>query len=635
MCGIVGKVSAVAARPVVPEVIKAMAATIAHRGPDDEGFFFEPTVGLGMRRLSVIDVAGGHQPIANEDETVWVVCNGEIYNFHELRERLTARGHRFKTKSDVEVIVHLYEDRGAEALADLRGMFALAIWDVPRQRLFLARDRVGKKPLCYAHTPNGLVFGSEIKALLKDPEIIREVDVDGLDLYLSFQFVPAPRTMFRGISKLPPGHYLVWERGAVTVHCYWRIPEGTCTLSSGEAEERFLELLTESVRLRLVSDVPIGAFLSGGLDSAVVVGLMSKLLAEPVRTFTIGFEEAAYNELPLARVAADGFKTSHREYVVRPNVIELLPKLVWHYDEPLADKSAIPTYYLCREAARDVKVVLSGDGGDELLAGYPKYRAAAQSYAHGKFSQFLERRWGSQTLRSLWGGNDSALRHQIRRKFFRTLFPASGSVYYSEFFDGQMKRRLLNPSVRARISDHGIRQVTEVWENARRVSPSVLDAMLRVDAAWYLPGDLLPKMDIASMAHGLEVRSPFLDHTLVEFAFSLPSSYKVAGGETKRLLKRAAGSFVAHAILTRGKMGFSLPLKEWFRNELKDLVYRVLLESGSAIDAYFDRGTIERLIRGHVSGRENHAFRLWALMLFVLWHHRFIEAREDILDAVA
>lgn len=630
MCGIAGKVNRTPERPVDPELIRAMTRAIAHRGPDDEGFYVSGRVGLGMRRLSIIDLAGGHQPIANEDGSIRIVFNGEIYNYREIRKTLEAKGHRFATRSDTEVIVHLYEEKGVEALHDLRGMFAFALWDAPRERLFLARDRVGKKPLCYAPIGGGLAFGSEIKALLVDPSIQREVDPEALDLYLSFQFVPAPRTMFQGIFKLPPGHYLLWERGEATVTPYWRPPDGTSDLSMDEAQDRLLALLTEAVDLRLVSDVPIGAFLSGGLDSATVVGLMSRLRSEPVRTFSIGFAEDAYNELPFARQAADAFKTMHREFTVRPNVVEILPQLVRQYDEPFADKSAIPTFYLCREAAKDVKVALSGDGGDEAFAGYSKYAVAERSYLRERLTGWAEDRWGPRLLRALWTGEGGRLAHAARRKLFRALCPVAPSLYYTEFFDGRMKRAILNPEMYARLGRTGLDQLLALWEDARGRSSSALDQMLRIDFAWYLPGDLLVKMDLASMAHGLEVRSPLLDHRLLEFAFSLPPCYKVAGSETKLLLKRAAARFVPEDIVARRKMGFGLPLKEWFRGELRDVVRGVLLRPGAAANRWFHRPGVERLVDAHLSGRENHAFRLWALIVFHLWHQRFIEGEERL-----
>ncbi len=630
MCGIAGKVNRASDRSVDPELIRAMTRAIAHRGPDDEGFYVSGRIGLGMRRLSIIDLAGGHQPIANEDGSIWIVFNGEIYNYREIRKTLEAKGHRFATQSDTEVIVHLYEEKGVEALHDLRGMFAFALWDAPRERLFLARDRVGKKPLCYAPIDGGLAFGSEIKALLVDPAIHREVDPEALDLYLSFQFVPAPRTMFQGIFKLPPGHYLLWEGREATVTPYWRPPDGTSDLSLDEAQDRLLALLTEAVDLRLVSDVPIGAFLSGGLDSATVVGLMSRLRSEPVRTFSIGFAEDAYNELPFARRAADAFKTMHREFIVRPNVVEILPQLVRQYDEPFADKSAIPTFYLCREAAKEVKVALSGDGGDEAFAGYSKYAAAERSYLRERLTGWAADRWGPQLLRALWTGEGGRLAHAARRKLFRALCPAAPSLYYTEFFDGCGKRGILSRDTVSRVGRAGLDQLLALWEGARGRSSSALDQMLRIDFAWYLPGDLLVKMDLASMAHGLEVRSPFLDHRLLEFAFSLPPCYKVAGSETKLLLKRAAARFVPEDIVARRKMGFGLPLKEWFRGELRDVVRGVLLRPDAAANRWFHRPGVERLVDAHLSGRENHAFRLWALIVFHLWHQRFIEGEERL-----
>lgn len=617
---------------MAPDLIRAMTRAIVHRGPDDEGFYFSENVGLGMRRLSIIDLAGGHQPVSNEDQTIWVVFNGEIYNFQEIRSRLEKKGHRFATKSDTEVIVHLYEEKGVEALQELGGMFAFALWDVPRKRLFLARDRVGKKPLCYASVEGGLLFGSEIKSLLVDPSIRREVDLEGLDLYLSFQFIPSPRTLFRGIFKLPPGHYLIWERGEVTVAPYWQISCEKTDLSLEDAQRRLLDILIESVRLRLVSDVPIGAFLSGGVDSATIVGLMSRLLAEPVKTFSIGFKEDAYNELPFARQAAEVFKTDHHEYFIRPDVMEILPKLVWHYDEPFADKSAIPTFYLCREAAQEVKVALSGDGGDEAFGGYSKYAAAERSYLSGKISDWFEERWGMRLLQALWKGEGSRLGHMARRKLFRTFLPAASSLYYTEFFDGFMKRDLLKKDIQKQLRHEGLNQLLFLWEDARKRSTSILDQMLRIDLAWYLPGDLLVKMDIASMAYGLEVRSPFLDHKLLEFAFSLPLCYKVSGGEHKLLLKRVAASFVPGGLLARKKMGFGLPLKEWLRRDLQGLVRGVLLGSNSSTERFFNRAAVERLIIGHLSGKENHTFRLWALILFNLWHQRFIEGEENLKE---
>jgi asparagine synthase (glutamine-hydrolysing) len=629
MCGIAAVVDFGGAVPDEARLLH-MCDAIRHRGPDDGGVVRFPRsagvprgagAALGSRRLSIIDVAGGHQPIANEDETVWTVLNGEIYNFPELRKRLEAKGHRFATRSDTEVIVHLYEEHGEDFVAALDGMFALALWDEPRQKLVLARDRFGKKPLLYADAGDRLSAASEFSALLVDPAVSTDLDRDALDCYLAYMSIPAPLTIYRGIRKLPPAHLLVRDRQGLRVRRYWSLSY-TPKRAIGEAaaREELMSLLTDAVRKRLLSDVPLGAFLSGGIDSSAVVAVMARLMDRPVKTFSIGFDETAFNELPHARVVANAFQCDHREFVVRPDAVEVLPTLVRHFGEPFADSSAIPTYYLAQLTREHVTVALNGDGGDEAFAGYRWHLANR-----------MAERWQRvpAPLRGLVRGAFQRLpvpadRHHWRARMARFVGAAERSRAdryraWVGVFSPDLERELRGGSGDA--AARSVATIESLFGGVSSLDP--VDAMLAVDTAFYLPTDLLVKMDIMTMASSLEGRSPFLDHHLVEFVASLPSDLKLRGGTSKYLLKRAFRGTLPPSILRRGKRGFAVPIGRWLRGELRDFLRDHLLSRRFAEEGLFDPVSVRRLVDEHQSARADHSHHLWVLLMFELWRREF------------
>jgi len=635
MCGIAGIVDS---RGRVPELgcLEAMSRALQHRGPDGGGIYrFPPdpsadrsgrtAVGLVHRRLSVIDLEGGHQPMANEDGTVWVVFNGEIYNFLELRVELETRGHRFQTRSDTEVLVHAYEEYGAALVEKLRGMFAFALWDQRRERLLLARDRVGKKPLLYAIINGRLGFASEFRALLASGLIPREVDWEAIRLYLAWMCIPAPRTAFRHIKKLPPAHYLVFENGQAKVICYWKLAyTPKWTFSEAETEERLMEHLTEAVRVRLESDVPLGVFLSGGIDSSAVVGLMSQQTTDPIRTFSMGFEETGYNELPHAREVASHFATDHQEFVVKPRAIEVLPTLVERFGEPFADSSAIPTYYLAKLARQHVTVVLNGDGGDEVFAGYKRHLGAVFA---GRLQRWL-RPGGMAAVQGLigslpvWGGRHS--RWASMQRFIKAVHLPSHERYrrWTGFFSDPLQKELWNAVNLHRVEETASAAVERLFAKGSGLDP--LDSMLMVDTMFYLPSDLLVKMDIATMAHGLEARSPLLDHHLMEFVARLPASMKVKGFRLKAIFKQTLNGLLEPHVLRRPKRGFVVPLAIWFRGDLKEFLADHLLGPSSVSGELFHRSTVARLVDSHLQSREDYSHHLWILLMLELWYRRFI-----------
>ena len=623
MCGIAGKVHTDRARHVEPALLRRMTAAIAHRGPDDDQAYLEGRVGLGIRRLSIIDLAGGRQPISNEDRSVWIVFNGEIYNYRRLRDEVLAAGHTLRTRSDTEVIVHLYEELGPACLTLLRGMFAIALWDAPRERLLLARDRLGKKPLLYASLPEGLTFASEFGALLQDAAIPREIDLAALDAFLRCQAVPSPRTIYRAIRKLPPGHLLTWEKGETRVERYWSLrfsPKTQAPLP--EIRERVRELLDESVRLRLESDVPVGVLLSGGIDSTAVAALMARHLDRPVQTFSVGFEEAGYSELPVARRMAERIGAQHHEAVVRLDVAEILPVLARHYGEPFADKSAVPTYAVTKMAGQALKVALSGDGGDEAFAGYQRYLATPLfGWKQGAAGR---RRLGEECLRRALSLASGPAAGRFFRHCAEAIAPPARSVLFPEFFPGYRLAALYREEVG--------RQVATAWEEEilgrwRALSPALddLDAALALDYGLYLPETLLVKMDIASMANSLEVRSPFLDHVLLEYAATIPGGLKVAGGVGKALLRESVRDLLPPEILGGPKRGFSAPVAAWLRGPLKGYAEALLLRGARGLPEFFRPAAVRSLWEAHQSGRENHAMRLWALLVFEVWFRLWMD----------
>jgi asparagine synthase (glutamine-hydrolysing) len=633
MCGIGGKLYFDPARPVEREVLARMNAVQAHRGPDDSGIYCQGAVGLAHRRLSIIDLSpAGHQPMANEDGTVWIVFNGEIYNFQALRPRLAGRGHRFRSQTDTEVILHLYEEHGVDCLQFLRGMFAFAIWDGPRHQLFLARDRLGKKPLCYHQDAEALRFASEAKAILQDPAVEARPDPVGISHYLTYGYVPSPGSAFQGMRKLPPAHYLLSREGKVEVVRYWRLRRDR-KLHRPEAEwcREILARLEEAVRLRLISDVPLGAFLSGGIDSSAVVAMMSRISSGPVKTFSIGFDEPEYDELRYARQVAERFGTEHHELVVRPDATAILPKLAWHYDEPFGDSSAVPTYYVAQMTRQYVTVALNGDAGDEDFGGYDRYVAnlLAASFDRWPGAGLLRR-----AIRSglhLWpqSGRRTSLLYRGRR-FLDGLTEQPERRYARWFchFYGDRKDELCSPEFRAAWGEDAL----EVLLTAYRESdaPDLLDATLGVDAALYLPDDLLVKVDIASMAHSLEARSPFLDHEFMEFAATIPSDLKVRGRVKKYILKRALSGLLPDEILHRPKMGFGVPIDHWFRHELRDLTYDTLLGPRCLARGYFRPETLHRLLDEHTRGTANWHYLLWTLLMLELWHQTYVDGDGEL-----
>lgn len=619
MCGIAGQIN-IDGRPADRRTLEAMGRALRHRGPDDHGIHAEGSVGLVHQRLSILDLSqAGHQPMTNEDGSLWIVFNGEIYNFQELRQELK-ENHIFRSQTDTEVILHLYEELGLNCVSRLRGMFAFAIWDRPRRRLLLARDRIGKKPLFYSVNGRGIAFASEIKALLADGAS-REVDPLAVHHYLTFQYVPAPLTIFRDVKKLKPGHLLVYEEGKATESAYWSLHyEPKTTLEEPECLDQFRALLEESVRLRMISDVPLGAFLSGGVDSSAVVAIMSRLSSAPVRTFSIGFKEAAYNELDYARQVAQRFRTNHHEFIVEPSAIDILSTLVRVYDEPFADSSAIPTYYVSQLSRQFVTVVLNGDGGDELLAGYGRYALTP--------TDRLAAHWLSGTARNLLGevvAGLSAGFGRVRNRLERALAPFS-RVYLSRicYFSPSDKQALYNPEFFQLVRSEDSYDLLLRWFETAQAS-NLLDQLLAVDSGSYLPDDLLVKVDRATMAHSLEGRSPFLDHRLLEFAATLPIDLKIRRGTSKYLLKQAMRGVLPDAVLNRPKMGFGVPIDQWFRGPCRDFLRDTLLSARARSRGYFLPRAIEKIVEAHRRQETNFGYRLYALLMLELWHREYAD----------
>jgi asparagine synthase (glutamine-hydrolysing) len=608
MCGIAGWMGAAPGNGA-PSALERMCNAIRHRGPDEDGYFLAPEIALGMRRLSIIDVVGGRQPVANEDESVFAVFNGEIYNYRELRRQLRLRGHDLTSRGDSETIVHLYEDEGEGLVHQLRGMFALAIWDSRRHRLLLARDRLGIKPLYYWSAPERIVFASELRAFLALPDFPRTLDRRAVGQYLTFGYVPDPQSVFQGVRKLPPGHVLTRDRdGQISLTCYWspvRIQQQA--IEEGEAIEELQRLLNDSIACHLESDVPLGAFLSGGMDSSAVVGLMSRLVDQPVRTFSIGFGEAEFNEAPHAAEVAKALGTEHTELIVRPDVDALVEGVVRSFDEPFGDSSALPTYLVARLARQQVTVALSGDGGDELFAGYTRYRELL----------------GRTELRP------AALR-AIIRAVARTLPHATlGRNRLLDLGRTRWGRYAATIATPAGIDDGGVAlpdidddlgeldALIERWTRDTAGRDFVTQMML-VDLQSYLPGDILTKVDRMSMAVSLEARVPLLDHTIVEFALSLPRHLTMHDGESKWLLRRAVSGVVPQSVFERPKQGFAVPLRHWFRRELR---YRVeaLLRDDSPIYDFADLAAVRRIAAEHQSARRDHSLLIWRLLVLDLW----------------
>jgi asparagine synthase (glutamine-hydrolysing) len=634
MCGITGAVWTRAELAIEPSTVARMAQQIAHRGPDDVGTFqaplgvgprgLQPGVALGFRRLSIIDLAGGHQPMSNEDGSVWVVFNGEIYNYLELRRRLEGNGHRFATRSDTESIVHLYEDLERECFQHFNGMFAIGIWDQHRGQLVLARDRLGQKPLYYARHEGRLLFGSELKCFAEVPGVLSEIDPDAIDAYLTYQYIPHPRTIWRGVYKLPPGHLLVYRDDQIRIQRYWQIDFQTeRRIGSEQAIAELQPLLTDAVGKRLVADVPVGAFLSGGVDSSLIVALAQAQRSDPIRTFSIGFSVADYDETHYAAQVAEYLGTKHQRFEVRPDAVSVLDRLVWHFDEPFGDSSAIPTWYLSELTRGEVKVALSGDGGDELFAGYDRYRALWLSRWLDRLGP-LQRLAAAQWIQRL---PESATRKSLLRRGKRFceaigLPPERRYMFWLQIFNERRRGELYRTEFVERLSgEDPFEFIHQAWQAVG--SRDLVTRASLTDLQTYLPCDLCTKVDITSMAHGLEVRQPFLDYRVAEFAAGLPIDLKFRRGVGKRLLRAAFGPQLPKAIWDRAKMGFGVPLAKWFRQELRELVADTLLASDARSYQYFRPEAVRRLVEEHQSGRLDHSYRLWNLLVLELWLRRW------------
>jgi asparagine synthase (glutamine-hydrolysing) len=624
MCGIAGLLE-LGDGEIDDGLIQKMCNVITHRGPDDQGYFTEDRVALGMRRLSIIDLDAGHQPIYNEDKSVVVVFNGEIYNYREIRKSLEGASHRFRSQTDTEVIVHLYEEHGDQCIDYLRGMFAFALWDRNKRRLLLARDRVGQKPLYYTESKGRLYFGSEIKQLLISDTVGRDLSYESLNTYLSVGYVPGPQTFFKNIWSLMPGHYMKVENGVCTVHKYWDIDynEKLVTLSEADIIERLRELIIEAVKLRLVSDVPLGAFLSGGIDSSTVVGIMSRISNSPVKTFSVSFPSERFDESLYARQAAKHFQTDHYEYAMGDISTGFLEQLVWHYGEPVGDASCIPLFLLSRLARQHVTVALSGEGADEFFAGYHQYplERLAQYY------DLLPKRAQHIIYKSL-------KRLPLPYRFSRSLHGfwaakqdrSHRSVCWMSVFNEEEKKQLFNPTV-GLGSDDPYTVFSAYWQNA--TAGNHLEKALYVDEKVYLPDDLLMKVDKMSMANSLEARSPFLDHELIEFVSKIPARLKLKGNTGKYVLKQAMKEIVPEEIILRRKHGFNVPIQAWLMGCLEEYALDILNESKLREQGILRPEYVHSLWTSMKKGAYNVDRRIWLLLMFEIWYGLFIERKMD------
>ncbi len=634
MCGICGKLELRGNERVPPSLVRAMAETIRHRGPDDEGYYVSGPVGLGFRRLSIIDLHTGHQPLSNEDKTVWIVFNGEIYNYQELRTYLLSKGHTFRTQTDTEVIVHLYEELGPACLEKLRGMFGFAIWDEKARTLLLARDRVGIKPLYYQLTEDSLIFASELKAILTDPSVVREIAPEMIDRFLTFLYVPGDETLLRGVRKLPPGHYLMVKDGQATVGQYWdlQFAEPYRKLSTQEAEAELLSLLSDTVSLHMIADVPVGVLLSGGVDSTGVLSLAVNHTDKTISTFTVGFAgEGFADERPYARLAAERFATRHHEMTISArDFASFLPQYVWHMEEPVCEPPAIALYYVSQLARKHVTVLLSGEGGDEAFAGYNNYRNLV----------WLERlKRGGPAMNSALAGGMSLANSMLGSDRLAKYVPLMGETFPDYYYS-----RTANPY---RTTGNGLGSVYSAdfrneIDRGRSVQPvrilqnhmrgrDTLNTMLYIDTKTWLPDDLLIKADKMTMANSLELRVPLLDHQVLEFAASLPPSLKLNGTNTKYILKRALGRNIPSAIRNRKKTGFPVPYESWLRTELRDMAWDILTDAKTINRGYFCRDAVVRLLQANQTGR-NYSKEIFSLLSLELWQRIFLEKESVVLQ---
>ena len=627
MCGITGFVRN-DGKPVDEALLARMNEAIRHRGPDEDGFYVNGSVGMAMRRLAIIDLKSGQQPIPNQDRTAWIVFNGEIYNYLELREKLEKLGHTFRTNSDTEAIVHAYDQYGVDCPKHLRGMFAFAIWNERDQELFLARDRVGKKPLLYSLVNGQLIFASEFSALLLHPDVSREIEPEALDYYLSFMCIPAPLTAYRAIRKLEPGHWLRWRKGEIEVQRYWQ-PDFTKKLAIDEEEagEQTVAILRDAVKVRLMSEVPLGAFLSGGIDSSAVVALMAQESSERVKTFSIGFDEQDFSELHHARRIAEHVGADHHEFIVRPDAVEVLPMLVEHYGEPYADSSAVPTYYVAKETRKHVTVALNGDGGDESFAGYERYAAMELSEKYRRVPSFLRESVIKETVNLI---PTSPTKRSMARSVQRLLDGVSRPrvdryTHWVSVFNDETKKPLYSDLFREQTLRADPAGLLGTWFK-RANGIGIVDAMLLTDQMTYLPNDLLVKVDIATMAVSLEARSPFLDHHVIEFAASLPQNLKLRRLTTKYLLKKVLRKLLPSENLNRRKMGFGVPIGHWFRGKMQPFLREVILSDKALRRGMFKPETVRQLVELHTRGERDYSHQLWTLLMLELWFNRFIDS---------
>ncbi|MEW6608597.1 MAG: asparagine synthase (glutamine-hydrolyzing) [bacterium] len=631
MCGICGYLTW-GEKTVQQEIVHQMCEVIRHRGPDEEGIYVEKNIGLGMRRLNIIDLVTGHQPIHNEDKTIWVVYNGEIYNFQEIRKSLEKNGHRFYTQTDTEVIVHLYEEMGTRCVEKLNGMFGFALRDKQRNRLFLARDRIGIKPLHYARVNNQFIFGSEIKAILVHPDVNREIDLTSLDKYLTYEYIPAPQTIFKQIKKIPPGHILtINQAGELRTEQYWDISfkHDERIKSEEEYAEELLSLLKDAVKRRLISDVPLGVFLSGGIDSSTVTALMSELVPGQVKTFSIGFEDKSFDESCYARKVAQYFGTSHYEEILSPNkLIELVPVIADVLDEPLGDASIIPTYLLSKFTRKYVTVTLGGDGGDELFAGYPTYQAHRLAGFYEKIPSIIRQSMIEKVISHLPVSTSNISFDFQTKKFI------SGIPYPSEIrnyiwlgsFSPEEKKDLLSNEVCDILKNDTFEDIKIYL--AKTDAQSLLERLLYLDMKFYLQEDILAKVDRASMANSLEVRAPFLDYTFVEFVANLPPHLKLQNLTTKYILKQAVNNLLPKGIANRKKKGFGIPIAKWFKQELKGFILDVFAESKIKQEGFFNYNYIKQLLTDHFENKKDNRKGLWTLLVFELWYEKYIKGKQ-------
>ncbi len=635
MCGICGIIS-LNKEPVNERLVEEMNSTLYHRGPDDEGFYFKNSgrainVGLGMRRLSIIDLDSGNQPIYNEDKSIVTVFNGEIYNFRELKENLIKKGHKFYTESDTEVIVHLWEEYGKDCVKHLNGMFAFTIWDDKKKELFLTRDRIGQKPLYYTQIGQQFYFSSEIKTFLKIPEFEKKINKKAIHYYLTYQYIPTPMTIWKGVKALEPANFMtVRDSGIENIQRYWDIDYRNKTdLSFKQSKEKIRSLLKDATRKRMISDVPLGAFLSGGLDSSIIVGLMSEISDKPVKTFSIGFEEEEFSELEYAKIIADKFNTEHHEFVVDTDFKDLIPDIAENYSQPYADCSALPSYIVAKKTKQHVKVALNGDAGDENYAGYLRYRALKISQYISWAYKFMPKKLEKFMLKLIpinKAINPKSMFSYLCR-FVKPLRekPALRNLNWHAYFTNDLKDFIYSEDMKGELAgENPYNFLKDLFNNAP--AENILDRAMYADIMAYLPDNLMVKMDIATMANSLETRSPFLDHRLVEFNTTLPPEWKLKGfSKSKHILKETFKDYFPPKIMKRRKQGFSIPLGKWFRGDWQNYLKDVILSKKALSRGYFKEESIRKLVNDHVEGRVDHGYCLWALLMLEMWHKRFVD----------